>query len=245
VDQIETIEKEPINGKHPKPKRSKTSEPQVKRRTLRSSICDSKKTEEDKSSDAEIKKESEVKEETEKETEPLESKPNKRKASEDVDEQRKSKKIALIGTIKNETEINEEQSKDVVTKGTADISKPTDLKKIKKNLGPKSKRKSTGDVEPDESETQDMSVGSSNENKIQEATLNFVQKKKHSKCGINMFSLLQGSLGKAQCGHCPQVGQYTAHLVDFNLEEKIVAMECTSCNWTTVRRIAITTKILE
>merc|ERR1711983_269630 len=79
VDQIETIEKEPINGKHPKPKRSKTSEPQVKRRTLRSSICDSKKTEEDKSSDAEIKKESEVKEETEKETEPLESKPNKRK----------------------------------------------------------------------------------------------------------------------------------------------------------------------
>ena len=38
LDQIDTIEKEPINGKHPKTKRSKTSEPQTKRRTLRSRI---------------------------------------------------------------------------------------------------------------------------------------------------------------------------------------------------------------
>merc|ERR1711976_705098 len=55
LDQIETIEKEPINGKHPKTKRSKTSEPQIKRRTLRSSVCDPKKIEEEKSPDTELK----------------------------------------------------------------------------------------------------------------------------------------------------------------------------------------------
>merc|ERR1712029_31538 len=176
----------------------------------------------------------------------MESKINKRKATEEAGEQRKSKKIAVIGSIKDETNVNEEQARGGKEEVTADTKpKPDDLKKVKKNLGPKSKRKSTGDIEPEESDTQDMSEGSSGESKLQEATLNCLKQKKHTKCGIDMFSLLQGSLCKAQCGHCPQVGQYTAHLVDFNLEEKIVAMECTSCNWTTVRRIAITTKILE
>ena len=217
---------------------------------MRSSVCDSKKTEDDNSSETELKKRSEVKDETQKETEPMESKMNKRKATEEADEQRKSKKIAVaVGSIKDETDISEEQTKEGISEKeelTPDTKpKPDDLKKFKKNLGPKSKRKSTGDTEPDEPDTQHVSEGSSGEIKMQEATLNCLKKKKHTKVGINMFSLLQGSLCNAQCGHCPQVGQYTAHLVDFNLEEKIVAMECTSCNWTTVRRIAITTKILE
>ena len=117
-------------------------------------------------------------------------------------------------------------------------------KPLRKLLGPKSKRKSYEPDDEDDSNqeyVEDEEEGE--EEDIEKVTAIFFQQKKPKKCNINMTSLFQSSLCNAACGHCPEVGQYQIHLVDFDLEREVVSMECTACHWTTVRRMTVSTKL--
>ena len=75
-------------------------------------------------------------------------------------------------------------------------------------------------------------------------TLSFIQKKKHNKCDLKLVSLFKHELCKAKCGHCQELGKYTVHMVHFDMPQKIIQMECQSCNWTTVRRMVLTTRVV-
>eukprot|EP00092_Neocalanus_flemingeri_P018121 GFUD01019612.1.p1 GENE.GFUD01019612.1~~GFUD01019612.1.p1 ORF type:complete len:2021 (+),score=754.74 GFUD01019612.1:811-6063(+) len=79
---------------------------------------------------------------------------------------------------------------------------------------------------------------------VPNTTLSFIQKKKHSKCDLKLVSLFHHELCKAKCAHCQEVGEYTMHMVHFDMPQKIVSMECQSCNWTTIRRMVITTRVV-
>lgn len=72
----------------------------------------------------------------------------------------------------------------------------------------------------------------------------FIQKKKHSKCDLKLVSLFRHELCKAKCAHCQELGKYTMHMVHFDMPQKIIQMECQSCNWTTVRRMVMTTRVV-
>jgi len=75
-------------------------------------------------------------------------------------------------------------------------------------------------------------------------TLSFIQKKKHAKCDLKLVSLFKHELCKAKCAHCQEMGKYTMHMVHFDMPQKIIQMECQSCNWTTVRRMVVTTRVV-
>ena len=169
----------------------------------------------------------------------------KRKAAEEAEEteeERPAKRLHIVDeTLGPADDGGENNNSTPAAKmkllGPKSKRKPTEDDKPlrKKLLGPKSKRKS---YVPDEEED------SSEEQKIDEINQLFFRKKKPAKCNINMTSLFQKSLCKAACGHCDEVGGYQIHLVDFDLDREVVSMECTTCKWTTVRKMTLTTKVL-
>ena len=180
----------------------------------------------------------------------------KRKASDEACDTREVKKIDLAPTEKPESKnVLKTSKKNLGPKSKRKSSESSneennenDLISTKKLLGPKSKRKSTGDENENE-EDKDHQLNAEQleqyNNKLTEATINFFKKKKHPKCNVKMFGLFQKSLCKAKCGHCEEVGKYTLHLIQLDLPQNTISMECTSCNWTTVRRMTVTTKVIE
>ena len=233
------VETEPINGKHPRSKRAiHKARPEPKKRTLRSNTAEEEN---------EVKIESEVKEEDVK-AEPMSEDPvvapkisKKRKASDEADDERLTKKPVLSSEeTKSESDSSCENNNSPSTSkkllGPKSQRKAA-VKSSKKMLGPKSKRNSTGD-EMDEDELEEYNE------RVSAATVDYFKKKHHPKISIGMTSLFERSLCKASCGHCQETGQYTIHLVEFDMPAKVASMECTSCNWTTVRKLNITTKLI-
>ena len=180
----------------------------------------------------------------------------KRKASDEACDTREVKKIDLAPTEKPESKnVLKTSKKNLGPKSKRKSSESSneennenDLNSTKKLLGPKSKRKSTGDENENE-EDKDHQLNAEQleqyNNKLTEATINFFKKKKHPKCNVKMFGLFQKSLCKAKCGHCEEVGKYTLHLIQLDMPQNTISMECTSCNSTTVRRMTVTTKVIE
>ena len=234
----EKSEPEPINGKYPKTKKvtAKKTSNETKKRTLRSNTAeDSTSSKEDPKNEV---KEEDIKEETQEKTVTR----NKRKASDEAEDVRKTKKPSLSADVKSEDDdqssMNNNRSPSPAKKkllGPASQRKTTG----KKLLGPKSKRKPTVD---DEEEEEDLEKYNE---KLSAATVEYFKKKKHPQTKIKMMSLFQKSLCRAECGHCHEAGHFTLHLVDFDMLDKTASMQCTACHWTTVRKMNITTRIVE
>ena len=252
-----------VNGKHPK-KLTNVKE-EKKRRSLRSSACEEKKSDTILKS-PEVREENSAVTELDGETEAEKEKNSKKRKVLEGDEidDRELKKIALLKPSDDKPIVNESVpeknslpkkqqagTKSQRTSSNSSDENLEDLKTKKKMLGPKSKRKSTGD-EPEEiieneDITDDVDKLSVYNQKLTDATANFYKKKKHPKCNVKMLGLFQESLCRAECGHCKETGHYTAtaHLLHFDMPHNIVSMECVSCRWTTVRKMTITTKVLE
>ena len=252
-----------VNGKHPKKLTNVREE--KKRRSLRSSACEEKKSDTILKS-PEVREEISANTELDGETETEKEKNTKKRKALEGDEidDRESKKIALLKPSDDKPVVNESvpeknslpKKQQAGTKSQRTLSNSSDenledLKTKKKMLGPKSKRKSTGD-EPEEiieneDITDDVEKLSVYNQKLTDATANFYKKKKHPKCNVKMLGLFQESLCRAECGHCKETGHYTAtaHLLHFDMPHNVVSMECVSCRWTTVRKMTITTKVLE
>ena len=252
-----------VNGKHPK-KLTNVKE-EKKRRSLRSGACEEKKSDTILKS-PEVREENSAVTELDGETETEKEKNSKKRKVLEGDEidDRELKKIALMKPSDDKPIVNESVpeknslpkkqqagTKSQRTSSNSSDENLEDLKTKKKMLGPKSKRKSTGD-EPEEiieneDITDDVDKLSVYNQKLTDATANFYKKKKHPKCNVKMLGLFQESLCRAECGHCKETGHYTAtaHLLHFDMPHNIVSMECVSCRWTTVRKMTITTKVLE
>ena len=173
----------------------------------------------------------------------------KRKAEDEADEERPAKRLLIVDetlpptvesdNLENNNSKPSRKSKMLGPKSRRRTSEESLKKPLSKLLGPKSKRKSYEPDDEDDSNQEQVEE----EGDIEKVTAIFFQQKKPKKCNINMTSLFQSSLCNAACGHCPEVGKYQIHLVDFDLEQKVVSMECTACHWTTVRRMTVSTKL--
>merc|ERR1719251_114238 len=78
----------------------------------------------------------------------------------------------------------------------------------------------------------------------------FILKRKHSKCKIKLMNLFKEELCQARCAHCHELcggsepASFTTHLVHIDIEQKKITMECQSCEWTTVRRIGVSSRVV-
>jgi len=156
------------------------------------------------------------------------------------------------------------------TKDSDSTNKPH--KKRKFNLGPASKRKVVPSEDSDDSDSLIKSNAkeailstvneiecvinkkSSPESKALEShtdpKYSFILKRKHSKCKIKLMNLFKEELCQAKCAHCHELcggsepASFTTHLVHIDIEQKKITMECQSCEWTTVRRIGVSNRVV-
>jgi len=65
------------------------------------------------------------------------------------------------------------------------------------------------------------------------------------KCAASLVKVFkQGGLLDASCGHCQEAGCYTPESMEIDIPGSLIIMECTVCNWTTVRRISVTNRLI-
>jgi len=61
-------------------------------------------------------------------------------------------------------------------------------------------------------------------------------------CSARLINLFQRGIREATCGHCLEVGCYSPENLEIDFANKFISMECSTCNWTTVRSIAVANK---
>ena len=67
--------------------------------------------------------------------------------------------------------------------------------------------------------------------------------KRPSRSGCAMVNLFSRRLADTACGHCDEAGQFFPESLEVDLTRRALAMQCTACQWTTVRRIELSNKV--
>jgi hypothetical protein len=62
------------------------------------------------------------------------------------------------------------------------------------------------------------------------------------RCQLLLVNTFQRQLRQAACGHCQATGSLLPDTVVLQLADRVLAVQCSLCQWTTVRRISTTEK---
>ena len=64
-----------------------------------------------------------------------------------------------------------------------------------------------------------------------------------SRSGCAMVNLFSRRLADTACGHCREAGRFFPESLEVDLSSCALAMQCSACKWTTVRRIEVCNKV--
>jgi hypothetical protein len=124
--------------------------------------------------------------------------------------------------------------------------------KRRRLLGPSSqrqKRPRTTEESDDEPTTADVGVSLKRQKKADEVQQERVEEDEKSppvpqllknilRCQLLLVNTFQRQLRQAACGHCQATGSLLPDTVVLQLADRVLAVQCSLCGWTTVRRIS-------
>ena len=68
---------------------------------------------------------------------------------------------------------------------------------------------------------------------------------KLKKCYIGLVNMFHGAGPvSTACGHCLQGGQFSPHDLEVDMSSRVIFIQCSACDWTTVRRISICNRVV-